>query len=161
MTATSLLRFWDMACSFALGAPRQLGPLAGLEHGRTIPLAPFRLVLGCKRNSQQLPNCFYPSLMLAARITFRHFSASLSSSLAKSAGEPASASPPTAAIRAFMLGSARIALISRLSLSTTWFGVFLGAAMPYRALASKPGTKSPRVGKSGSVGQCVALAIAR
>src|SRR6478736_9744089 len=39
MTATSLLRFWDMACSFALGAPRQLGPLAGLEHGRTIPLA--------------------------------------------------------------------------------------------------------------------------
>jgi len=28
-----------MACSFALGAPRQFGPLAGLEHGRTIPLA--------------------------------------------------------------------------------------------------------------------------
>src|SRR5262245_40888693 len=39
MTAISLLSFWDMACSFALGAPRQLGPLAGLEHGRTIPLA--------------------------------------------------------------------------------------------------------------------------
>ena len=28
-----------MACSFAFGTPRQLGPLAGLEHGRTIPLA--------------------------------------------------------------------------------------------------------------------------
>src|SRR6516164_7956279 len=39
MTAISLLSFWDMACSFALGAPRQFGPLAGLEHGRTIPLA--------------------------------------------------------------------------------------------------------------------------
>jgi hypothetical protein len=39
MTAISLLSFWDMACSFALGAPRRLGPLAGLEHGRTIPLA--------------------------------------------------------------------------------------------------------------------------
>src|SRR6516225_4483066 len=39
MTATSLFSFWDMACSFALGAPRQIGPLAGLEHGRTIPLA--------------------------------------------------------------------------------------------------------------------------
>src|SRR6516164_3323264 len=39
MTAISLLSFWDMACSFALGAPRQFGPLAGLEHGTTIPLA--------------------------------------------------------------------------------------------------------------------------
>src|SRR4029077_20748672 len=39
MMATSLLSFWDMACSFAFSAPRQLGPLAGLEHGRTIPLA--------------------------------------------------------------------------------------------------------------------------
>src|SRR5213075_1252630 len=38
MTATSLLCFWDMACSVVFGAPRQLGPLAGLEHGRTIPL---------------------------------------------------------------------------------------------------------------------------
>src|SRR6516165_8180873 len=42
MTAISLLSFWDMACSFALGAPRQFGPLAGLEHGRTIPLADER-----------------------------------------------------------------------------------------------------------------------
>src|SRR5205085_9108931 len=39
MMATSLLCFWDMACSVVFGAPRQLGPLAGLEHGRTIPLA--------------------------------------------------------------------------------------------------------------------------
>src|SRR5215468_1251784 len=44
MTAISLLSFWDMACSFALGAPRQLGPLAGLEHGRTIPLPALVLI---------------------------------------------------------------------------------------------------------------------
>jgi len=28
-----------MACSFVFGAPCQLGSLAGLEHGRTIPFS--------------------------------------------------------------------------------------------------------------------------
>ena len=39
ITAISLLSFWDMARSFVFGAPRQLGLLAGLEHGRTIPFS--------------------------------------------------------------------------------------------------------------------------
>src|SRR6516165_3276110 len=39
ITATALLRFWDMACSFVFEAPCQIRPLAGQEHGRTIPLA--------------------------------------------------------------------------------------------------------------------------
>jgi hypothetical protein len=51
---------------------------------------------------------FYPSgLMLAARITLPHFSASSLMRLPKSAGEPASAAAPKSASRAFILGSAR------------------------------------------------------
>src|SRR5262249_17768790 len=69
-------------------------------------------------------------LMLAARITLPHFSVSSAMSLAKSAGEPASVVLPNSASRALILGSARPALISLLSLSTTSVGVFLGAPMP-------------------------------
>ncbi len=53
-----------------------------------------------------------------------------------SAGEPGSGSPPMAARRAFMPGSAIPALISLLSLSTISAGVFLGAHMPYHWLVS-------------------------
>src|SRR5262249_56726989 len=49
--------------------------------------------------------------------TLLHFSVSSAISLPKSAGEPASTVPPRSASRAFMLGSARAALISLLSLS--------------------------------------------
>src|SRR6516162_1129728 len=42
ITAISLLSFGDMLCSFVFGAPAQLASLAGLEHGRTIPLADHR-----------------------------------------------------------------------------------------------------------------------
>ena len=68
--------------------------------------------------------------MLAARITLPHFSVSSAMSLPKSAGEPASTVPPRSASRALILGSARPALISLLSLSTISAGVFLGAPTP-------------------------------
>src|SRR6516165_255726 len=50
--------------------------------------------------------------------TLPHFSVSSAMSLPKSAGEPGSAVAPHSASRAFVLGSARAALISVLSLST-------------------------------------------
>src|SRR5205814_8856548 len=39
ITAILLLSFSDMACSFVFDAPCQLGLMAGLEHGRTIPFS--------------------------------------------------------------------------------------------------------------------------
>ena len=51
-------------------------------------------------------------------------------SLPKSAGEPGSAVAPHSASRAFVLGSARAALTSMLSLSTNSTGVLRGAPMP-------------------------------
>jgi hypothetical protein len=75
-------------------------------------------------------------LMLAARITLPHFSVSSAISLPKSAGEPASTVPPRSAMRALILGSARPALISFLSLSMISMAVFLGAPRPNQALAA-------------------------
>jgi len=49
-----------------------------------------------------------------------------------------------------MLGSARIAFTSALSLAMISLGVFFGAPMPNSALASKPGTVAATVGVSGS-----------
>ena len=60
----------------------------------------------------------HSALMLAARITFAHFSLSSTTSFPKSAGEPGTTVPPRSASRAFTLGSASAALISLLSLST-------------------------------------------
>ena len=68
--------------------------------------------------------------------TLPHFSVSSAMSFPKSAGETASAMPPRSASRALILGSARAALISLLSLSTISAGVFFGAPTPYQALAS-------------------------
>src|SRR5262245_36864294 len=78
----------------------------------------------------------HSGLMLAARITLPHFSTSTAMNLPKSAGEPGILAPPNSASRAFILGSARAALISLLSLSTISAGVLRGAPMPYHELAS-------------------------
>ena len=72
----------------------------------------------------------HSGLMPANLITLPHFSVSSAMSLPKSAGEPASTVPPRSASRALILGSARPALISLLSLSTISAGVFLGAPTP-------------------------------
>ena len=68
--------------------------------------------------------------------TLPHFSVSSAMSFPKSAGEPKSGVPPRSASLAFILGSARAALISLLSLSTISAGVAFGAPRPYQALAS-------------------------
>src|SRR6516164_42541 len=103
------------------------------------------------------PHC---TLMLAARITLPHFSVSSAMSLPKSAGEPASTTPPNSASRALIVGSARAVLISLLSLSTISAAVFLGAPTPCQMLASKPGRKSPIVGIAGSAGDRSAVVTA-
>ena len=76
------------------------------------------------------PLAGHSGLMSANLTTLPHFSVSSAMSLPKSAGEPASTVPPRSASRAFILGSARPALISLLSLSTISAGVFFGAPMP-------------------------------
>src|SRR5262249_24921190 len=94
--------------------------------------------------------------MLAARTTLAHFSVSSAMSMPKSEDEPGNAAAPRSANRAFNLGSTRPALISLLSLSTMSAGVFFGAPRPVQKVASKPSTKSPTVGMSGSASERVA-----
>src|SRR5215472_12127028 len=76
------------------------------------------------------------ALMPTDLITLAHFSVSSAMSLPKSAGETTSGVTPKTASRAFILGSARPALISLLSLSMISAGVFLGMPTPYQLLAS-------------------------
>src|SRR5262249_27418004 len=93
--------------------------------------------------------------------TLPHFSVSSAMSLPKSAGEPGSTVPPKSANRAFNLGSASPVLISVLSFPMISGGVFLGAQRPTHWLASKPLTKSPTVGISGSASDRVAVVTAK
>src|SRR5262245_27383298 len=78
----------------------------------------------------------HSGLILAARITLPHFMVSSAISLAKSAGEPGSTVAPRLASRAWKLASARLALTCVFNLLMISAGVFLGAPMPYHALAS-------------------------
>src|SRR5262249_29632799 len=80
--------------------------------------------------------------------------------LCKVAGRARKSSATELVSRALILESARLALISALSLSTISVDVFLGAPTPYHWLASKPGRNSPIVGMPGSVSERVALATA-
>src|SRR5215831_18761224 len=100
------------------------------------------------------------ALMPANFTTLAHFSVSSAISFTKSAGEPTSGVPPKSASRALIVGSARPALISLLSLSTMSAGVFLGAPMPVHKVASKPGTKSLTVETCGSASERVAVVTA-
>src|SRR6516165_8912663 len=84
----------------------------------------------------------HSGLMFAERITLAHFSVSSTMNLPKSVGEPVSTVPPRSASRAFIVGSARAALISLLSVSMILAGVLLGAPTPDQALASYPGRNS-------------------
>src|SRR5258705_6451932 len=75
-------------------------------------------------------------LMPANLITLAHFSVSLAMNLSNSAGDIGKAVAPSSVIRSLILGSVSAALISLLSLPTISAGVFLGAPMPFHALAS-------------------------
>src|SRR5262245_30919909 len=76
------------------------------------------------------------ALMLAARITFAHFSVSSAMNLPNSAGESARGPAPRSASRALILGSARPALISLFSFSTISAGVAFGAPRPNHTITS-------------------------
>src|SRR6266446_1660391 len=79
--------------------------------------------------------------MLRARMTLPHFSVSSAMSLPKSAGEPGSTVPSRSASRALILGSARPALISLLSLSMISAGVPFGAPTPFHLPAEEVGER--------------------
>src|SRR5262249_12351785 len=81
-------------------------------------------------------NSAHRGLMSANFTTLPHFSVSSAMSLPKLPGEPGSAVEPNSASRVCMLGSARAALISWLSLSTISMGVLRGAPMPVQKLNS-------------------------
>src|SRR5262249_2467559 len=131
------------------GRPSQRSSLSILTEPND-ELAPFHARSPRRRDSRN--GCYgildrgpprQSGLMLPARITLPHFSVSSAMSLPKSAGEPASALPPDSAIRALILGSARAALVSWLSLSMVSAGVPLGEPRPRPALAPSPRTNSP------------------
>ena len=78
----------------------------------------------------------HSGLMPANLMTLPHFCVSSAIKFPKSAAEPGSNDAPRSVNRAFATGSANIALIAVLSLSTISAGVPLGATRPYQALAS-------------------------
>src|SRR6266403_750963 len=78
----------------------------------------------------------YSALMPANLITLAHFSMASERIAPNSAGEPPSTVPPSSTIRALILLSARPALSSLFSISIMSAGVFLGAPMPAKPLAS-------------------------
>ena len=79
----------------------------------------------------------YSALMPANLITLVHFSVSSAMNFPKSAGEPANGAPPRSASRALILGCARPALISLLSLWVTSSGESYSATMVLVALDAK------------------------
>ncbi len=85
----------------------------------------------------QVTLSFHSALMPANLTTLPHLSVSSAMSLPNSAGELANdCRRPGRQAVPLILGSARPALISLLSLSTISAGVFLGAPMPNQVLAS-------------------------
>src|SRR6516225_8670205 len=102
----------------------------------------------------------YSALAPENLITLAHLSVSSAMRIVYSLGDSASISPPSSAMRVLIVGSARTALISRLSVSMISAGVFFGAPIPAHALVSKPGTKSPSGGTSGSASRRVVAVTA-
>src|SRR5262249_60546103 len=80
--------------------------------------------------------------------------------LPNSGGERGKIPPPKSSSLALMVGSARPALISLLSLLIISDDVWLGAPTPNQVLASYPGKNSPTVGMSGSPLQRVGVVTA-
>ena len=72
----------------------------------------------------------YSALMPANLITLAHVSISSAMTLPKSAGEPTSTAVPSSVSYAFILGSAKPALISLFSVAMISSGVPIGAPMP-------------------------------
>jgi hypothetical protein len=78
----------------------------------------------------------YSALRPANLTTLPHLLVSSAMTFVKSAGVPGMPSPHRSASRALNLWSVKPALIALLSLSTISAGVFFGAAMPSKDVAS-------------------------
>src|SRR6476620_11728561 len=100
-------------------------------------------------------------LMLAATITLPHLLVSSEISVPKSAGDPERTMPARLASRDSNFGSAMLMLTSLFSLSISSAGVFLGASIPYHALASYSGKVSLTAGTSGSASDLVLVVTAK
>src|SRR5215471_7430739 len=140
--------------------------LGDLESSRFMAtITPRSLACGTPPHSQNrkraLVHRLHSGLMLAVRMTLPHFSVSSAMCFPKSAGVPPRITPLNSWKRTLILGSARAALLSLLSLSIISVGVFLGAAMPIHALDSKPDSISPKAGTSGRTSERVAVVTAR
>src|SRR5262249_5025433 len=103
----------------------------------------------------------HSGLMLAVRITLLHFSVSLTMKVSKSAEEPANMALPRSERRACTWGSARIALISLLTLATIAPALLLLRLMAHHGLASEPGPKAPAGGRSGNASKRMAVVTAK
>ena len=102
--------------------------VAGSDSLSAIRCDPARRHSGNGSYGISTPSPPQSALMPVNLTTLPHFAVSSAISLPKSAGEPASTVPPRSANRAFILGSARAALIFLLSVSTISAGVFFGNA---------------------------------
>lgn len=92
-------------------------------------------------------------LILAARITLLHLCVSSAISRPKSPELIGIGTAPNSVSRALSLGSARLALISLLSLPTIATGVACGTPTPNQLLASLLGKNSPTMGRSGNTSE--------
>src|SRR5262249_56704879 len=97
---------------------------------RFVPQADIRNAAPAIRRTGFMEYRVHSGLMPANLITLPHFSVSSAMSLPKSAGETTSGVPPKSESRALILGSARAALISLLSLSIISTGGGLGTPTP-------------------------------
>src|SRR5262245_12322963 len=93
-------------------------------------------------------------------ITLAHFSVSSAVNLPNSAGVIGMGTPPSSAMRVFILGSANAARTVWLMVATISAGVFLGAQRAYHWLASKPGSTSATIGTSGNASEREAVVTA-
>src|SRR5215471_13921295 len=118
--------------NWTIGPPQLDNWAADLRH--RLPTAERFSATGVTEHWIGLPG--QSALMLAARITLPHFSASSSMNFPNAADVIDIGSTPKLASRAFMRGSAATALISVLSLSITSAGVSFGAPTPYHWFAS-------------------------
>jgi len=123
------------------GCARRIDP--GVDrHWSAVPVG----LLGSYGISAPTADRAHSALMLRARMSLPHFSVSSAMSLPKSAGESASTSPPRLASRALILGSARPALISLLSMS------MISPACPWaRRCRTKCSPRSPAETRPQSV----------
>src|SRR5262245_24765078 len=92
--------------------------------------------VGCRNYGMRRASRNYCALSPENLITLTHFSVSAAMNRLNSVGEQGNTEPPRSASRTLTLESARVALISWLSLSTISVGVFAGAPMPYHWFVS-------------------------